>query len=289
MRLGTCIFEDKNYVFFEYEESIFLPALDPQFDQNFYHDMLEFIQQSVSFNTAWLTEKTQVNREDVTFLAPIPRPAKNIMCLGLNYTEHVNETAGHVGREGKTPDAPIVFTKAVTSVIGADQVIPYDETVSTQLDWEAELGVIIGKGGKAISKENAMEHVFGYTIINDISARDLQFAHKQFFIGKSVDGGCPIGPVIVTADEIEDPQNLDLKCRVNGEIKQDSNTSMMIFDIADIITTLSKSMTLEAGDIIATGTPSGVGFVREPAEFLTPGDVVECEIEAIGVLRNSVK
>jgi 2-keto-4-pentenoate hydratase/2-oxohepta-3-ene-1,7-dioic acid hydratase in catechol pathway len=151
-----------------------------------------------------------------------------------------------------------------------------------------ELGVIIGTGGKTISGKKALKHVFGYTIINDLSARDLQFRHKQFFLGKSLDGTCPMGPWIVTADEIPDPQNLKLRCRVNGVLKQDSNTRHMIFDIPAIIETLSLGMTLEPGDIISTGTPSGVGFARTPPEFLKPGDTLECEIEGIGVLRNRV-
>ncbi len=148
--------------------------------------------------------------------------------------------------------------------------------------------MVIGKSGRKISPENAFEHIFGYTVINDISARDIQLNHKQYFLGKSLDGGCPIGPVIVTPDEIADPQNLKIACRVNGITKQDSNTNFMLFKIAEIISTLSRAMPLEAGDIIATGTPSGVGFARTPPEYLQPGDVVECEVETIGVLRNRI-
>ena len=147
---------------------------------------------------------------------------------------------------------------------------------------------MLGKGGKKIAAANALDHVFGYTVINDLSARDIQLSHKQYFLGKSLDGGCPMGPWIVTADDIADPQNLAIACRVNGVTKQASNTRNMIFNVASIIEWLSRGMTLEAGDVIATGTPSGVGFVREPPEFLLPGDVVECEVECVGVLRNSI-
>lgn len=235
-------------------------------------------------------ESAGIDYQDTEFsyLAPVPRPRKNVMCLGLNYLEHAEETAEHVGRSAKKPQYPIVFTKATSSVTAHQADIHYDPASCSQLDWESELGVIIGTGGRGIKVENALDHVFGYTVINDLSARDLQFNHKQFFLGKSIDGGCPVGPHIITADEIADPQNLNISCRVNGVNKQMSNTRNMIFNIAEIIATLSLGMTLEPGDIIATGTPSGVGFVREPAEFLKPGDVVECEVEKVGLLKNQI-
>jgi 2-keto-4-pentenoate hydratase/2-oxohepta-3-ene-1,7-dioic acid hydratase in catechol pathway len=222
-------------------------------------------------------------------LAPIPRPHRNVVCLGLNYAEHAKESAAARGREMQAPDYPIFFTKATHTVIGPDEVIPFDAAVSEQLDWEAELGVIIGRTGKNIPAEQAMEYVFGYTCLNDISARDLQSNHRQFFKGKSLDGSCPLGPWIVTADEIADPHNLAIACRVNGVTKQESNTGQMIFDIPATIASLSRGMTLDPGDIIATGTPSGVGFARTPPEFLRPGDIVEVEVEGIGVLRNKVQ
>jgi len=229
---------------------------------------------------------TRLPLESVRLLAPIPRPRKNVMCIGWNYAEHVSESAAASKREENVPTDPVVFTKNVTSVAGPGDDIPAHPGVTTQLDWEVELGVILGIGGRAIPRERALTHVFGYTVINDISARDLQFRHKQFFLGKSLDGACPMGPVVVTADEIPDPQDLNLRCRVNGELKQDSNTRHMIFDVATIISVLSRGMTLEPGDIIATGTPSGVGFARQPPEYLRAGDVVECEIDGIGRLRN---
>jgi 2-keto-4-pentenoate hydratase/2-oxohepta-3-ene-1,7-dioic acid hydratase in catechol pathway len=225
---------------------------------------------------------------DVQLAAPIPRPRKNIMCLGWNYIEHAKETAFMRGQEAKLPEYPIFFTKAPTTVNSPYGNIVIDPTVSVEIDWEVELAVIIGKGGKNIREEDALSHVFGYTVLNDVSARDLQSRHKQFFKGKSIDGYCPMGPWIVTADEIENPQQLTVRLRVNGITKQEGNTSMMIFPIHTIIAILSKGMTLEPGDIIATGTPSGVGFVRNPPEFLKAGDVMETEVEGIGVLRNVV-
>jgi 2-keto-4-pentenoate hydratase/2-oxohepta-3-ene-1,7-dioic acid hydratase in catechol pathway len=220
--------------------------------------------------------------------APIPRPRKNIMCLGLNYRDHAEESARAKGMDANTPEHPIVFTKNVTSVNDPHGIVPAQPGVTNELDWEVELGVIIGVAGRGIAREHALKSVFGYTVINDISARDLQFRHKQFFLGKSLDGSCPMGPVIVTRDEIPDPQNLVLRSRVNGEPKQDASTRDMIFDVATIVSTLSQGMRLEPGDIIATGTPAGVGFARTPPEFLKSGDTVECEIEGIGRLRNRV-
>ena len=205
-----------------------------------------------------------------------------------NYIEHVEETTGKTLEAPKLPRYPIVFTKAATSMNGPYSSVPIDTNVSDKMDWEVELGVIIGKGGKGISKDDALDHVFGYTIINDISARDYQKKHKQFFIGKSFTGACPMGPWIVTADEIPNPQNLELSSRVNNELKQNSNTKYQIFDVATVIENLSRGMLLEPGDIIATGTPSGVGYVRNPPEYLMPGDVVECEIEAIGKIINPI-
>lgn len=224
----------------------------------------------------------------VQLAAPIPRPRKNIMCLGWNYAEHEKESARAGGRESKMPEAPVIFTKAPTTVNSPYGNIVIDPAISTQIDWEAELAVIIGRGGKNIREEDALSHVFGYTVLNDVTARDIQSRHKQFFKGKSLDGYCPMGPWIVTSDEIPNPQELSIRLRLNGVLKQDANTNDMIFSVAQIIAVLSAGMTLEPGDIIATGTPSGVGFARNPPEFLKPGDVIETEIEDIGMLRNKV-
>jgi 2-keto-4-pentenoate hydratase/2-oxohepta-3-ene-1,7-dioic acid hydratase in catechol pathway len=214
--------------------------------------------------------------------APIPRPAKNIVCVGLNYADHARET-----RQEVSP-YPVFFTKPPTTVIGPEESIPWHPSVSTFIDWEVELAVVIGRTGRDIPEERALDHVFGYTIANDVSARDLQRHHVQWFKGKGLDGFCPLGPWIVTGDEIPDPQALAIRLRVNGELKQDSSTAQMVYTVARLISVLSAGLTLEAGDIIITGTPAGVGFVREPPEYLQPGDLVEAEIEGIGVLRNLV-
>ena len=227
---------------------------------------------------------------EVELLAPIPMPDRNIMCLGWNYAEHAKESATTKGLEIKElPQFPIVFTKATTSVNGPFGDVPYSTAVSTQIDYEVELAIIIGKQGINIPREQAMDYVYGYTVLNDISARDLQRNGKQFFKGKSLDGSCPIGPWLITVDDIADPQNLAITCRVNDVTKQNSSTQHMIFDIPATIAYLSLGMTLLPGDIIATGTPSGVGFARTPPEYLQPGDVVECKIEQIGLIRNQIR
>lgn len=231
---------------------------------------------------------TRIAADQAELLAPIPRPRKNVMCLGLNYKDHAEESARAKNLPIELPEYPVVFTKSPTSVTAPGADVPAHAGVTHELDWEVELGVVIGTGGRAIPRAQALAHVFGYTVINDLSARDLQFRHKQWFLGKSLDGFCPMGPAIVTADEIPDPQALRLACRVNGVAKQDSSTAQMIFGVATIIETLSRAMTLEPGDVIATGTPAGVGFARQPPEFLKSGDVVECEIENLGVLRNRI-
>lgn len=231
--------------------------------------------------------------DGLTLLAPIPRPAKNVFCLGLNYQAHIEEGRGQRGPitadQSDRPEWPTYFTKAPTCVIGPGASIPLHPNVTERMDWEVELGLVIGPGGINIAADRAYDHVFGYTIINDVSAREVQRRHgQQWFKGKSLDGTCPLGPWIVTRDELGKADNLDLSCRVNGVVKQHSNTSKLIFTIPDIISGLSAGLTLEPGDLIATGTPEGVGFARNPPEFLAAGDVVECEIEGIGILRNPV-
>jgi 2-keto-4-pentenoate hydratase/2-oxohepta-3-ene-1,7-dioic acid hydratase in catechol pathway len=225
---------------------------------------------------------------EVRWHAPIPRPAKNVFCVGRNFLTHIEEGARARGEAVKLPAAPVFFTKAPTSVIGPHDDLPWDRTVTQQPDWEAELGVVIGVGGKNIARGAALGHVFGYTVINDVSARDLQKNHFQFFKGKSLDGFCPIGPLVVTADEFGDPQAKQITLRINGAVKQDGNTRDMIFPLDALIASLSHGLTLEAGDLIACGTPDGVGFARTPPEFLQDGDVMETEVEGIGTLRNRV-
>lgn len=215
--------------------------------------------------------------------APIMRPPKDVLCLGRNYAAHAAEL------KNPLPAAPIYFTKPWTTIIGPDEPIPYPAGLTSRFDWEVELGVVIGRGGRDLRAATAFEHVFGYTVFNDVSARDLQFRTDQWFKGKSLDGTLPMGPVIVTADEIADPQALRLSLSVNGVRKQDGTTKDMIFSVATIIEDLSAGMTLEPGDCISTGTPPGVGDGRTPPEYLHPGDVVEAAVEGIGVLRNPVR
>jgi 2-keto-4-pentenoate hydratase/2-oxohepta-3-ene-1,7-dioic acid hydratase in catechol pathway len=224
----------------------------------------------------------------VRLLAPIPRPRRNVMCLGLNYADHARESYRAGGGDPQLPEVPIIFTKATTTVIGPGEPILFDPSASGQLDWEVELAFVIGRAGKNIPPAAAFDYVFGYTVLNDVSARDLQFQGKQFFKGKSLDGTCPTGPYLVTADEIADPHALDLHCRVNGVVKQASSTADMIFTIPEIVAYLSRGATLLPGDMVATGTPAGVGFARQPAEFLRPGDWVECAVQNVGTLRNPV-
>jgi 2-keto-4-pentenoate hydratase/2-oxohepta-3-ene-1,7-dioic acid hydratase in catechol pathway len=225
---------------------------------------------------------------DVKLHAPIPRPAKNVFCVGWNYLEHFEEGARKLQDNRELPKWPVFFSKATTAVTGPFDTIPFDAKISTSLDWEVELGVIIGADGKNIGEGDAMRHVFGYTVINDVSWRDLQRRHGgQWHKGKSLDGTCPMGPWIVTADSI-DPNNLRVTCRVNGVTKQDSNTKFLYFKLPRLIADLSMGQTLEAGDVISTGTPEGVGFARTPPEFMKPGDLLETEIEGIGTMRNPI-
>jgi 2-keto-4-pentenoate hydratase/2-oxohepta-3-ene-1,7-dioic acid hydratase in catechol pathway len=230
---------------------------------------------------------------DATLLAPIPRPARNVFCVGKNYFEHSKEfeKSGFDATSGgaTVPDAAVVFTKAPSTVVGQGVAIPsyLDPTNST--DYEGELGVIIGTGGRGISKEASYGHVFGYTIINDVTARTLQSHHKQWFLGKSIDGYCPMGPYVVTSDEVGDVTTLNLVTEVNGESRQNACLKDLIFDIPTIIETISRTTTLEPGDVIATGTPAGVGIGFSPPQFLKKGDVVRISIDRLGVLENPVE
>jgi 2-keto-4-pentenoate hydratase/2-oxohepta-3-ene-1,7-dioic acid hydratase in catechol pathway len=226
---------------------------------------------------------------DVSLLSPIPNPRRNIICVGLNYMEHGQEGAALRGETFVPPARPVLFTKNTLAMNGPYGDIPVDDAVSAQMDWEAELAFVIGRAGKNIASADAMDYVFGYTVSNDVSARDVQSGHGgQFFKGKSLDGAFPMGPWIVTRDEVPNPDALGIRCRINGVTKQNSNTSEFIFKIPALIDWLSRGMTLLPGDIVSTGTPSGVGFARKPPEFLRPGDVVECEIDGLGTIRNRV-
>jgi 2-keto-4-pentenoate hydratase/2-oxohepta-3-ene-1,7-dioic acid hydratase in catechol pathway len=223
--------------------------------------------------------------------APIPRPHRNIFCVGKNYREHAHEFArsgfDSSAQAGAVPDAPIIFSKVPESVTGPGDPILIDPTVSQAVDYEAELAVVIGKGGRAIRRADALDHVWGYCIVNDVTARDLQGRHKQWLIGKSQDSFCPMGPWLVSRDEI-DLADTRVRCWVNGELRQDANTRTLIFDVPTLIETISAGLTLMPGDIIATGTPAGVGIGFNPPKYLRHGDVVRIEIAGIGVLENPV-
>lgn len=216
--------------------------------------------------------------KSVRIMAPIPRPPKNIFCIAKNYTDSI----------GDIPKHPVIFTKAPTAVIGSEEAIPSHKQVTNALDYEAELAVVIGKKATYVSKEDAMDYVFGYTIINDITARDLQKQHVQWFRGKSLDGSAPMGPYLVHKNTISSVNNLTVSTKVNGEVRQNGNTKDFIFDIPTLISTISSGITLEPGDIIATGTPAGVGANMNPPNFLKPWDELEITITGIGTLKNTV-
>lgn len=245
--------------------------------------------QLLAKNTDALREAA-VSLEAVKLCAPIVHPRQDVICLGINYDAHAQE-AGRFSDEAFGGERPytIYFSKRVSTATGSGDFIPAYEGLVDSLDYEAELGVILGKDAKDLSKEEAEAYIFGYTVINDVSARNLQTRHKQWYRGKSLDGFTPMGPCIVTADEIADVQNLDIRCYVNGQLRQSSNTKYMIQTVAGAIAELSQGMTLQAGTIIATGTPAGVGMGMQPPTFLRSGDTVVCDIENIGRLENTVK
>jgi 2-keto-4-pentenoate hydratase/2-oxohepta-3-ene-1,7-dioic acid hydratase in catechol pathway len=234
------------------------------------------------------TRGAAVALADVRLEAPIPRPRRNLWCVGRNYHEHAKELQASVFRNNHTDPAawPIVFTKVPECVIGpADTVQLPGAAISAQIDYEAELAVIIGRGGKNVARADAMRHVWGYTIVNDVTARDVQMRHQQWDLGKSFDTFCPMGPWIVTADEL-DGQHTRVRCWVNDELRQDGRTADLIFDIPTLIETISRGITLYPGDVIATGTPAGVGLGLDPPRFLARGDVVRIAIDGIGEIQN---
>jgi 2-keto-4-pentenoate hydratase/2-oxohepta-3-ene-1,7-dioic acid hydratase in catechol pathway len=235
-------------------------------------------------------QRAAVPLADAKLLAPI-MPRRNIFCVGWNYLPHFNESIGkREGQEVDLPDRPTFFTKLPTTVAGPYDDLPLHQAHTARLDWEVELAVVIGKQGRDIHPDHALEYVFGYTVANDISARDLQRAHGgQWFKGKSLDGTCPLGPIITTADELQDPQNLALSCRVNGQTMQDSHTRWQIFDVSRVITELSAGLTLLPGDIILTGTPDGIGNARNPPIYLRDGDTLESCVDGIGCMRNVMR
>jgi 2-keto-4-pentenoate hydratase/2-oxohepta-3-ene-1,7-dioic acid hydratase in catechol pathway len=251
-------------------------------------ELVEELNDMITETEPAFLEEIAYEMDEVTFLAPIPKPRKNIIGIGLNYTEHVAESARTLDTTGKLPQKPIIFSKPPTTVTATNTNIIKNTKLTSQLDWEVELAVIIGKKGKYVPKDNAMDYVFGYTVINDISARDCR-REGQWIVSKGQDTFAPMGPILVTKDEIENPHNLNLSLKVNGIEKQNSNTKFLLFDINDLIEDLSVVFTLEPGDIIATGTPAGVGAGRNPQEWLHDGDVIEATVEGIGTIVNTVR
>lgn len=247
----------------------------------------EYIALAPHERIAWHSAEELVPLAGVRLEAPV-LPARNVFCVGRNYLEHAKEGALAAGRELRLPSVPTFFTKAPTAIAGPDATLHLQANLSEEYDFEAELAVVVGAKCKNVTEAEALAVVFGYTALNDVTARNLQREHGQWFKGKSLDECCPIGPWIVSSEEMGDAQSLEIAFRLNGAEKQRSNTSQMIFKIPRLIAELSKGMTLLPGDVIATGTPAGVGFARRPPEFLTEGDVMEVEIEKIGVLRNTV-
>lgn len=227
--------------------------------------------------------------DQIEVLSPIEYSLRNLFCLGKNYLEHINEVQSMPNVKGDVPKYPIYFSKTCYPSIGPNDSITFDENLTKSVDYEVELAVIIGKEGKNIEKKDILDHIFGYTIVNDISARDLQMRHSQWHRGKSLDTFTPMGPYIIHKSQVPYPVDLNIKCWINNELRQNSKTSKMIFDIDYIISDLSRNTTLYPGDIILTGTPAGVGMGFNPPRMLKDGDIIKCEIEKIGILQNNVK
>jgi 2-keto-4-pentenoate hydratase/2-oxohepta-3-ene-1,7-dioic acid hydratase in catechol pathway len=248
---------------------------------------LPVIERAVASGRAPDTRHEALPTGDVVLEAPIPRPRRNVFCVGRNYHAHARELSASVFKDSPAAVAswPIVFTKVPECVVGPQAEVQIPTEVSTQIDYEAELTIVIGKGGRNISRAEAMSHVFGYTIVNDVTARDVQMRHQQWDLGKSFDGFCPMGPWIVTADEL-DGTDTRVRCWVNGELRQDAQTADLIFDIPTLIETCSRGITLYPGDLIATGSPAGVGMGMTPPRYLKAGDVVRIEIDGLGVIEN---
>ncbi|NJM33743.1 MAG: fumarylacetoacetate hydrolase family protein [Rhodomicrobium sp.] len=248
--------------------------------------LLDLLAQGLPFDADAMRGDDLGPVDDAPLAAPIPRPARNIFCVGKNYADHARELASSLFKD-TLPTYPIIFSKVPETVIGPGEPIVIDPAVSTAIDYEGELAVIIVAGGRNISESEAMSHVWGYTILNDVTARDLQQRHHQWLLGKSQDGFCPMGPLAVTADEI-DLADTGVRTYVNGELRQDGNTRDLIFSVPTLIASISNGITLKPGDIIATGTPAGVGAGFDPPRFLKAGDVVRVEIDGIGALENPV-
>lgn len=261
-----------------------VPATLSDFIETYSDDLLEDIKAILA-----KFEGEGIALEEVKLNAPIPHPRRNVFSTGKNYVDHVKEVKSLSNGDTSIPKLPVFFNKIADPAIGQGDYIIYPRGLTEELDYEVELALVLGKDGKNIPAEEAYDYIFGYTIVNDVSARDVQVMHGQWLKGKSMDTFLPMGPYLAHKSAIENPENLKIECRVNGELRQSSNTQHLIFDIPYIISSLSQGMTLKAGDVILTGTPAGVGAGYEPPKFLKPGDVIECSIEGLGVLRNTVK
>lgn len=258
------------------------PPLDMlELIRNFSDDYFRVISAAVAGSGGIGTEKIRI-------MPPIPEPIRNIICVGKNYRDHIEEVAKTTGDEGAVPKYPIYFSKMTDRMLGPDDRIPSHSGMTGELDYESELAVVIGREGRDIPYQRAQDYIFGYTIFNDISVRDVQRRHVQWFRGKSLDGTSLMGPYIVHKSDIPYPPKLNIGSRVNGQTRQNSNTGNFIFDISTLISDLSRGLTLKCGDIISTGTPSGVGIGFKPPRYLKHGDVVECFVEGIGTLKNTV-
>lgn len=265
---------------------ILLQNLFPNFSML---DLINKFDKDIEAQIKLLLDSTnRIDLNNVILEAPIPTPSRGIICLGKNYREHIKEVAKAIDKESEIPEHPIYFSKLVDRCVGHNGTIPSHKDITDSLDYEAELAIIMGKEGKNIPIDKVEEYIFGYTILNDISVRDAQRKHTQWLRGKSFDGTCPMGPWIVYKDELKLPIELNIKSYINGELRQNSNTREFIFDIPYIISEFSKGITLKPGDVIATGTPAGVGMGFDPPKYLKPGDEVECYIENIGSLKNNV-
>ena len=283
MKIAACIYQGKRYVGQVFDKTKTIRLFQLSADAH-----LTGALALVMNNAAIELSAEEIPLEQVQWIAPIPQPRRNIFCVGRNYHAHAKELAASVFKTSNTdPNAwPIVFTKVPECVVGPFDNVKLPTHISQQIDYEAELAVVIGKGGLNITKQEAMSHVYGYTIVNDVTARDVQMRHQQWDLGKSFDTFCPMGPWLVTADEF-DGLNAQVRCWVNGELRQDGNASHMIFDIPTLIETCSRGITLLPGDIIATGTPAGVGMGLTPPRYLQHGDVVKIEIEGLGMIENT--
>ena len=281
MKLITCLYKGEERVGALTEEGVaFLP----------YPDMNTLIESLPPAAFAVTSTAKPVPLEDVTLLAPIPRPRQDVICLGMNYRDHEKEAAKYDAEAfKKEKPAAVYFSKRVTEAVPPEGLIQSHPGLVERLDYEAELAVILGKPARNVKAEEAGDCIFGYTILNDVSARDLQTGHKQWYFGKGLDGFAPMGPCILTADETAFPPALDISCTVNGEERQRSNTALLIHSIGEVVEELSAGMTLLPGTIIATGTPAGVGMGFDPPRFLKSGDVVECAVRGIGTLRSTVR